>query len=49
MFVFKITDSNSSFNEHVDAIDIEQAYQMMYEEYPDATIECLEILNNEEI
>lgn len=49
MFIFKITDKNSSFTEQIEAIDVEQAYQMMYEEYPDADIECIGISDDETI
>ena len=47
MFIFKVKDEHGSFLHEVIADDVEQAYQMAYEEYPDYEIECIDITNNE--
>ena len=47
MFVFRVKDEHGSFLHEVIADDIEQAYQMAYEKYPDYEIECIDIISNE--
>lgn len=42
MFVFKIKDDYGSFTEEINADDVEQAYQIMYEQYPDSDIELFD-------
>lgn len=50
IFTFKVFFDyiNHSIKE-VEALDVEQAYQIIYEEYPDAVIECVKISDNEKI
>ena len=47
MFIFRVKDEHGSFLHEIIADDIEQAYQMAYEEYPDYEIECIDIISNE--
>lgn len=47
MFVFRVKDEHGSFLHEIIADDVEQAYQMAYEEYPDYEIECIDIISNE--
>ena len=49
MYIFKLSDSNGSFTEQIEANDVEEAYQMMYEEYPDFDVECIGVSDDEEI
>lgn len=49
MYIFKVSDSNGSFTEQIEATDVEEAYQIIYEEYPDAVIECIKISDDEKI
>lgn len=47
MFIFRVKDEHGSFLHEIIADDVEQAYQMAYEEYPDYEIECIDIISNE--
>ena len=47
MFIFRVKDEHGSFLHEIIADDIEQAYQMAYEEYPDYEIECIDIIGDE--
>lgn len=45
VYRFKISyDSGEYFIEDIPAIDPEAAYEYMYEEYPDAQIECTDVI-----
>lgn len=45
VYRFKISySSGECFIEDIPAIDPEAAYEYMYEEYPDAQIECTDVI-----
>ena len=45
IYRFKISfNSGEYFIENIPAIDPEAAYEYMYEEYPDAQIECIDVI-----
>ena len=45
IYRFKISySSGECFIEDIPAIDPEAAYEYMYEEYPDAQVECIDVI-----
>lgn len=43
LFKFEVYYDYTNYSvEEIDACDVEEAYQMMYEEYPEAQIKCID-------
>ena len=43
IYVFKIECEEDSFPAYIEALDVEQAYEMVYSEYPDSDVNLIDV------